>query len=71
MSFGAEIAAECARQMGCYAIMAGLIFIAGVIGFGVVGYRYGYQQGRNDGFHAGWREAMQALELPEIPTEDE
>ena len=57
MSFGAERAAECARQMGCYIVVAALFFIAGVIGIGVVGYRYGYDQGRNDGFHAGWREA--------------
>lgn len=56
MSFGAEIAAECARQMGCYVIVSALIFGAGVIGFGYVGYSIGYDQGRNDGFHAGYRE---------------
>lgn len=31
----------------------------------------GYDQGRNDGFHQGWREAMEAKELPEPPAEDE
>jgi len=34
-------------------------------------YQAGYDQGRNDGFKSGWREAIEAKELPEPPTEDE
>lgn len=34
-------------------------------------YKAGYDQGRNDGFKSGWREAIEAKELPEPPTEDE
>ena len=42
-----------------------------VIAAARTGYKCGYDQGRNDGFKSGWREAMQAKELPEPPTEDE
>jgi hypothetical protein len=32
--------------------------------------KLGYDQGRNDGFKSGWREAMQAKELPETSARD-
>lgn len=50
-----------------------LVVLATVVVFAmcVINYSIGYDQGRNDGFHAGWREATGAKELPEPPTEDE
>lgn len=50
-------------------IIAVASIVAGVCGF--YSHRIGYDQGRNDGFKAGWREAMEAKELPEPPAEDE
>lgn len=62
MSCGYEIvaASEFVKQIGCFVAFAAII---GIFGFGYVGYRIGYDQGRNDGFKAGWREAMQAKEI--------
>jgi len=52
-----------------YAFLAVVILVIAVTAR--VWQKIGYDQGRNDGFKSGWREAMEAKELTEPPTEDE
>lgn len=52
-----------------YAFLAVVILVIAITAR--VWHAMGYDQGRNDGFKSGWREAMESKEIPEPPTEDE